>query len=79
MKDPRPDEIRALDDAAGEFDRLMKQVIAQADALSVERAELERLQQVASVARIAATSFVLEAGAALIMQRRAGERRERLQ
>lgn len=79
MTDIRPPEIRALDETASEFDRLMKQVIAQADELSVERAELEKLQKVASVARLACTSFVLEAGTALIMNRRAQERRAVLQ
>lgn len=79
MTDRVPPEIRALDEAAGEFDRLMRQVIAEADQLSVERAELERLQQVASVARMASMSFIVEAGETFIRERQAGRRRAALQ
>jgi hypothetical protein len=75
MKDSRPPEIRAVDDTFCELDRLMKQALALADEMSVDRAELERLHQVATTARLACTSFVLEAGAAMIMQRRMRERR----
>ncbi|MCT7662356.1 hypothetical protein [Shinella kummerowiae] len=75
MKDSRPPEIRALDDTCSELDRQITQALALADDMCVDRAELERLHQVATTARLACTSFVLEAGTAMIMQRRMQERR----
>lgn len=79
MNDRVPPEVRALDETASEFDRLMKQVIAEADQLSVERATCERLQQMASVARLASMSFIVEAGEAFIRERQAQRRKAVLQ
>lgn len=65
-----PPEIMKLDAAAREFDELMKNVLEQAKALSAETAELERLQQIASTARLASTSFIIEAGTAFLREGR---------
>jgi hypothetical protein len=66
MKTQLPPEFAALDATAREFDRLMHELLAQAQSLSAERAELERLHQVASTARVTNMSFMVEAAAVFL-------------
>ena len=65
-----PAEIHKLAATAREFDELMKIVLEQAKELAAETAELERLQQIASTARLASTSFIIEAGSAFLREGR---------
>ena len=65
-----PAEIHQLDATAREFDELMKKVLEQAKELSAENAEIERLQQIASTARLSSTSFIIEAGSAFLREDR---------
>ena len=79
MTDRRPQIIRQIDDTARELDQLAQQALTLVAEISADLAELERLQRVATNAKLANTILIIEAGSALIRERRAERFRAMLQ